>query len=174
MAIFSYFWHFLPGSYRAKNPGFGQKWPKSPKPSKISDSGDRPRGVLHQPLAPAPRGFPGSEKRDSPPGADKGLPGDPSGTPPGPRIPGIPARYRGAPARGVDVKPPSRGRRGDPSGSPGAREPCPGASPGGGAQRSGDPGPPDPGIPGILGSRGPLRTLSRGPRGSQPPLEGLM
>jgi len=95
-------------------------------------------GVLHQPLAPGPRGSP----------ERGGWPG-PSGTPfrgsretpPGPRDPGTPARNRGAPARGVDVKPPSAGLPG----------------PGSGALR-------DPGV-----RKGPPQPLGRGPPGDQDP-----
>jgi len=76
-------------------------------------------GVLHQPLAPGPRGSPpGVRDRGSPGTGFPGLPGGPRRHPagvglqtPSPRPPG----NRGAPARGVDVKPPSPGGLGAPN-----------------------------------------------------------
>jgi len=90
------------------------------------------RGVLHQPLAPGPRGAFFGVWKSWP----RGGPGRPflgllglkspksgiwaSGALLGPPdLPGPPG-YRGAPARGVDVKPPSRGPPGPAPGLPGA------------------------------------------------------
>jgi len=120
----------LPGPLRG--PGGVQKglrtlsgspgWPGGPgrAPGPVPDPA--PRGVLHQPLAPGPRGT----GRGSP--GSPGVP-DPSGVPKpqicpflgkiGQKPPkwGFPGEdpkkpflgYRGAPARGVDVKPPLAG-----------------------------------------------------------------
>jgi len=100
----------------------------------VKKSGFRP-GVLHQPLAPGPRGSPGSEKGGIltpwPRAGDLGLlgtPRGPSGTPGRPGSSGTPPGNRGAPARGVDVKPPSR-RRPETLRDPGSRNRGSGASP---------------------------------------------
>jgi len=99
------------------------------------------------------------------------LLGEPPGTPPGPRSRGVPGGYRGAPPRGVDVKPRTRpgpdgprGPRGAPS-RPGRGRPLPGSG------RSRDPGSGDP-VPGPRGVPGDLREPFRGPPGSPGPLGG--
>jgi len=91
-------------------------------------SGPRSRGVLHQPLAPGPRGaenavfpgFPGEGPKRHFLGGFWENPRFSGFSSPGPRrvlfrLPGD----RGAPARGVDVKPPSRGPPGPAPGLPG-------------------------------------------------------
>jgi len=122
---------------------------------KIPVSRGSPAGVLHQPLAPGPRGSGGGGLGPSWGGVGPGASGRPFSDlrDPGPRAP---ARYRGAPARGVDVKPPSAGLPGPGSGTlrdPGTSwegSPSPGA---------GIRGLPDPGPPGTR-SRGSSRTGS--------------
>jgi len=108
----------------------------SRKRRKTRDSGDPGRGFYINPSRRGPavpgEGFlgPAQEGRESRP------PGEPSGTPPGPRTPRTAPGYRGAPARGVDVKPPSPGSP-DP-----VRGPLrgPGTSRGLPLPRGGDPG----------------------------------
>jgi len=133
--------------------------------SKTRIPGSPGGGFTSTPRAGAPR-FPG----DPPPGEGwrlglrRGPPG-PSGTP---GIPGArpnPAGNRGAPARGVDVKPPTRRCPGPGPGAPG--RPLP---PGG----AGSQDPPDPGdgVPETPGSRRP-GPWSPGPwEGSLPLVEG--
>jgi len=199
----------------AKNPVFGQFWRKWPflaifpekapvatgvkmlkkpknghfsqKGSKIPDPGGPRAGVLHQPLAPGPRGSRGGEKRGSEappgPGLEKGLPGGlpgPSGTP-DPRDPR--REPRGPAARGWCKTTPAavsetpdgvwRAPRGLPRGRGAPRDPDPGGLR--------DPGPRDP-VPGprrgsgrasqAPGSPLPLgvlhQPLAAGPRGSRP------
>jgi len=174
MAIFSHFPEKPPGSYRAKNPKIGHFWPISPKRGK-SPGPRRPGegGFTSTPRAGAPRFPAGGLERVWRPGAGFPVPGDSPGALPGPRIPGSPAGNRGAPARGVDVKPPSRGR---PRGSPGPRDPgTPGQGPppGAGPREAWDPripGSPDPGTP-VPGTSG---TPSRGPRGLPAPSRGVV
>jgi len=113
----------------------------------IPDFRDPGRGVLHQPLAPGPRGSP--ERVPEPPPGRGGILASrrPLLGPPGTPGPGTTPGYRGAPARGVDVKPLPRDRRdpgsGAPRGSPGS-PPGDWGSPGWGS------GIPDPGPPGDL------------------------
>jgi len=96
-----------------------------------------------------------------------------------------PGGYRGAPPRGVDVKPPlgagSRGSPGAPdrgSGPPGSRRPGPEASGALPEPLEGPPGPPgarvlhQPLAPGPRGSRGGVRRALPGPPGSGDPLPG--
>jgi len=147
----------------AENPIFGVFLQKR---GKIPGFRDPRAGVLHQPLAPGPRGSRGRGS-GAPPGRGwpRGLPEALFG-PPGSPDPGTPGRYRGAPARGVDVKPPSRappgpGLRdpralespppgaGEPSGTPGLRDLVPGPGPGP--------------LPGPRGLRRPLRRPGRRP-----------
>jgi len=131
----------------AKNGHFPQKRRKVGVPA---------RGFTSTPRAGAPR-FPGAEKGGIwtpwPGPGIRGSRGRPSGTLPGTlpgrTPPGPPAGNRGAPARGVDVKPPSAPGSGDPSGT---RDPGFGVSgpplPQGGGSRARDPGPPGPRVPG--------------------------
>jgi len=132
------------------------------------------RGVLHQPLAPGPRGPGRAPRAPEGPGGYRAGPARLFGSPgplvpralPGPRDPGTPARYRGAPARGVDVKPPSRTGPG-----PGPGVPRGALGPWEASQEVSRTGWPDPGISGSRGPRpGPGRAL-RVP--SPPPGEGV-
>jgi len=102
---------------RIRDPGIPRSLARGPPPGRGGGSrGPRdpaPRGVLHQPLAAGPRGT----RRGSPgPGVPgTGFPGLPGGPRPPPAGAGLqtplpdPPGNRGAPARGVDVKPPSAG-----------------------------------------------------------------
>jgi len=145
-------------------PEFGQKWPKSSKRPKNRLFGD--------PGIPAGRGFTSTPRGDPPvtPGGGKGgfpasragerSPGPPGEVPRGSLGPWSrlrPPGNRGAPARGVDVKPPSRDRSRDP-GVPGRASQAPLGALGG------IPGP----CPGGLGPRSPgpgPREAPGGPRG---------
>jgi len=125
----------VPGPWRG--PGRPPDGPRGPRRGPGGQEGSREapgpgpagpaRGVLHQPLAPGPRGSRrGSGRALRGPGAQ--IPGNPGFWRKTPKIPyfwGFPAipgerpflglpGYRGAPARGVDVKPPSRRGPGDP------------------------------------------------------------
>jgi len=88
-----------PGEPRG-GPGTGSREP-----------GPGPRaGVLHQPLAPRPRGSPPGVSGDGVPGGPSGAFWEAQNQPPPwrgsrPPLPDLPGN-RGAPARGVDVKPP--------------------------------------------------------------------
>jgi len=149
----------------------------------VQKSGFRP-GVLHQPLAPGPRGSPESKKGGIwdpwPRAGDLGLPGTPrgpSGTPGRPGPSGTLPGNRGAPARGVDVKPPSRRSPGTP---PGPRIPESGfrglpQPPGRGTP--GDPGPRPPGPESRETSRtGPGEPFwaSQGPGAARAPPPGVV
>jgi len=161
---------------------------------KIAEKSGSRAGVLHQPLAPGPRGSRGRGKR-----AISGLLGrgwkrglrEAPGAPRDPGTPGPPPGNRGAPARGVDVKP--RTRR-CPGPRPGPRDPVqglpggplpPGAGPGSETRipgsGSGTPSraPRDPGVrePGPEGPPRPLGGAAGGcftstPRGGAPRFPG--
>jgi len=84
MAIFGHFSGKSPGSYRVKNPEFGQFWPKSWKTAKnpgFPGSGGRPEGgFTSTPRGGAPRfpGVPGDPSR----GRESCLAGRPDGAGP--------------------------------------------------------------------------------------------
>jgi len=145
---------------------------------KIPGLGDPRAGVLHQPLAPGPRGSPGGVS--GPParrGGFPGFPGGPGRPPPGPGPrdrPGIP---RGPGARGW-CKTPLAGAPGPGSGTSGPRDP--GVPPPLGAweapdRGSGtpDPGPRDPWSPGPPPDRS-GRALPGLPGPPAPPARGVL
>jgi len=173
MPIFSYFSRFLPGSYRAKKGPKAEKRLKSSKPAKSPDPAPGAGVVLHQPLAAGPctRFWRGLEKGLKTPvlaGKGSGPRKGPFWVSRGPRSPDLPAGRR-APARGVDVKPPSAetpsrvgtcpgpvpwaprpgGDPQTPSGrfpDPGPGVPGPGEGPGGLSQAPGRPAAAPPGV----------------------------
>jgi len=152
MAIFGHFSGKSPGSYRGKTPEFGQFWPKSWKTAKnpgFPGSGGRPEGgFTSTPRAGAPRFPAGAGGYLSRGGVVQGLPGSPGEASRGPQVPETPGGYRGAPPRGVDVKPPPRR--------------CPG------------PGNRVPGLPRTRGPPGGPRGPHPGSRGPGPrPLSGV-
>jgi len=187
-AIFGHFSEKRPGSYRGKTREFGQKWPKSWKSSKnpgFPGSGNPGEGgFTSTPRAGAPRFRRGLAGTPPGEGLVPGLPGSPEKASRGPQVPGTPGGYRGAPPRGVDVKPPLATAFGTPEtgsqASPGAGEPLglsrrpfrdpgdrgPDPSRGPGASwrpRRALPGPREP-PPGVVLHQ----PLAAGPRGSRP------
>jgi len=127
---------------------FSKKWGKTP------DSGDPGRGVLHQPLAPGPRGSRGGVWTPARAGRLPGASRRPFSGPPGTPGTGTAPGNRGAPARGVDVKPPSADGSGRGPRPSGTRDGVSGLScPGGGGSRIPDPVDPGPRGPGSLPGR---------------------
>jgi len=108
-----------PGAWPARSRIWGPRTPGSrrgsPAPgggvpgSRPGVPGSRPapaRGVLHQPLAPGPRGIPGRSRGPGVPEGPPGPPGRPGSHPARTGVQKPLPGNRGAPARGVDVKPP--------------------------------------------------------------------